>query len=187
METYQVVKTLSVEKPKPLLSRIKRGLLFALGILIVLVAASFFTTVVYSSAELPSGTYRLHVRNAAGSPVEGAILNIYVRDAPAQPYNYSDAQGVMEFDKGVGLGQGPTHDMGWMLFWIFPITPSEDSRVNFEITAQGYEPLRFPETDLYKFVLLNHRHAPKTKAETYNGIEVDVNLYELDFTLQEKK
>lgn len=188
--TFEESRLSSVNKY--LTSGVTRNILFVLGILFVMIGASFFTTVVYSHGDLPSGKYRLHVRNPAGKSVEGAILNAYVDNSNTPVKGYflpndlfvSDAQGLLEFVKDPE--QGSAQDIGWKLLWIFPITPAVDNKVNLEITAQGYEPLRFTEADLFKSVLNSYGHTPKTKAQTYNGVEVDVNLYELDFTLHEK-
>lgn len=176
---------------KFLASGIMRMILVVLGILIVLAGTSFLTTVVYSNGDLPSGTYRLHIRDTAGKPIEGARLNVYVRNQPAINYflptdlSISDAQGVVEFVKNAS--QAKTDNLGWMLFWVFPITPPVDELVKLEISAPRHETARLTETDLFKVALLNHGSAPKTKAQTYNGVVVAINLYELDVTLQDKK
>ena len=172
-------------------SRPTRALLIVLGIVILVAAASYFTTVIYTAGDLPAGWYRLHISNAAGKPIVGAEMNIYAgTDHYPGKFRYGDLwtsgpQGYVEFVRDPD--GGTRNERGWLLFWVYPILPHDDSLVWIEISAPGYQTLTIPETDFFKFVLTHPHRWPQAASYKYDGAPVQVDLHELYYTLQATK
>jgi hypothetical protein len=161
-----------------------------LGLLVFLALASVITTFGFWDASLPSGEFRLTIRDADGKPVKGAILRIYrggTREI-AIHYPLENKEGGRAFvsdEKGriTALRKSDWRFGGnvWHLFWLIPMgdkVPEYDC----EITAEAFKPLKFSARDLSRSPHQSHEDFPKTKIKIA-GEEVILRIYEHTYTL----
>lgn len=157
----------------------------------LLALASFFTTSIFWVGGFPSGEFRLDVRNPEGLPVKGAVLRIYhggTRDlAFKYPLdNHLADQELISNEKGriTGIREDGEMQFGghaWRLFWIIPIG-AKSPQFDCEITADGYQTLKFPVSRLFESTHVYYEDSPKAKLNVM-GKEIEVPVYAHTFTM----
>ena len=154
--------------------------------------ASFRTTFGLWDGMFPSGEYRLRIQAENGMPVQGAILQVFEGGTKNAAFEYpidnyvsvgnliSDEHGVI-----VALHTPGGFEFGgtcWNAFWIFPVC-SGGPEYDFQISADGYETIKFSTTDLFE-PAYHDRSSGNTTVTLERGENVQIPIYELVFTLE---
>jgi len=161
------------------------------GVFGFLALASYFTTSIIWDGGFPSGEFRLDIRNPEGLPVKGAVLRIFhggTRDlAFKYPLdNHLADQELISDEKGriTGIREHGGLQFGghaWQLFWIIPIG-AKGPQYDCEITADGYQPLKFPVRRLFESPHMYYEDFPKATLKV-KGKEIELPVYAHTFTL----
>ena len=154
--------------------------------------ASFRTTFGLWDGMFPSGEYHLRIQDESGMPVQGAILQVFEGGTKNAAFEYpidnyvsvgnliSDEHGVI-----VALHKPSGFEFGgscWNVFWIFPIC-SGGPEYDFQISADGYETIKFSTKDLFE-PAYHDRSSGNTTVRLERGENVQIPIYELVFTLE---
>lgn len=166
-------------------------------VIFVLAIVSLCSTFAIGEGAFPDGEFHLQIKDLAGKPIQGAVLNIYKGGGKEHAfgfpfYNYSSENSlvsnvdgeiiVTHIARGMEFG-GPI----LRLFWIIPIG-SETPRFTCQVTAEGYRPYRFSSEQLFKIARDAH---DDDQVEPMNTIQVDgidfrIKTFEKLIVLKEK-
>lgn len=140
----------------------------------------------------PAGEYQLRIQDENGTPIKGAILNVFEMGTNNFAFEYpidnyvsegdlvSDEQGIIvALHKPRGFEFGGTC---WDLYWVFPVC-SDGPEFDFQISADGYQSIHFSTNDLFE-PAYNDRHVGNTTIELGSGESLRIPVFELMFTLE---
>ena len=130
--------------------------------------------------------------DSSRQPVEGAVLNVYrsgTQDLAAEyPLDdhvtgselVSDGMGRIVVLRRYGGLQFGGH--AWKLFWFIRMG-AQAPKFDCEITAEGFEPIRFPLNRLFDSPHRYYEDFPKTTIEV-DGESIEIKVYEHTFALE---
>jgi hypothetical protein len=154
--------------------------------------ASFRTTFGLWDGMFPSGEYHLKIQDKSGRPINGATLKVFEGGTKNVAFeypidNYLSEGGLVSNEQGVivvlhkprGFEFGGTC---WNLYWVFAMC-SDGPEFDFQISADGYETIKFSTTDFFEPAYHN-RSSGNTTVTLERGENVQIQIYELVFTLE---
>ena len=163
-----------------------------LAVIGFLALASYFTTGIIWDGGFPAGEFRVNVLDSEGNPVKGANLRVFYGGTRDLAFRYpldnhlqdqdlvSDEAGRITAIRESGRLQFGGHS--WHLFWVIPMG-AKAPQFDCEITAVGFEPLKFRVNRLFESPHMNYESFPKTKTNI-GGKEIELPIYEHSFTLK---
>ena len=164
-----------------------------IGVVALSGVASYFGTLRNWDGGFPAGEFRVNVQGPDGKPIEGAALRIYHGGTRDLAFNYPldnhvDGKGIISDENGRitairregGLQFGGNKRY---LFWMMEIKDKGPPQYDGEITAEGFQPLKFRINELFKSPHRFYEEFPKTQRDV-DGNKIELPNYEHAYTLK---
>ena len=175
------------------MKRLAKRLAISVAVVCALALTSYLTTSVTWDGAFPRGAFRLNVRSPEGEPVKGAVLRVCqsgTRElAFGHPlHNYLPGQDLVSDESGVitAIRKNSLPRFGghsWQLFWVIGMG-AKAPEYDCEITARGYEPLRFSVWRLFESEYTFRKGFFPKLNQKVDGKEIKLRIYEHTFTLE---